>query len=474
MNQALSCSTFAPYVEFEDGTKGCILIIYEKDGTPSVFLVNSPQRLSSQANANQKTLFPYEHDLLIRYINGIEKRGYPHNEVLRKIYAQYGIARLCSTFIGVNLSDMIHRSGNVRLHIIPNVPTARIDNVKECLARAKAQYTTYKLEDEVLYYLSDDAWWERSIIEQVMVRLSPPVYPKEWFDSMLKTIRTTYVGNIQKISSLHFLVDYGYRLASAYATDHNVKWWRVLERAVSMQYPDEGIKYSQVSFQEVVAFYGLAQYIATQQPFDQLTLDVEDVPLPMRIELFTLYKKFTEGECLEKLQNTDNPSLSQMPSKQDAQKAAKERMTENLGRVPDWLPEERKSDYAEYERVFCKDSIKEKQNAANRSGFEAYIIQDHKKVMDILLFVAHLGNGQMPLLIKVIRALQKLNYIKQDCFDDLPLFIQNATEQFDNINFDKANVRHNVEMGNNSLNKKYQDTVRNIATYLASLLKGLT
>lgn len=467
-NRPLSCIMLVPYITFNDGTIGCILVINWDQPQPSVFLFDSQNRNTNNPNAaKQRTLFPYELNMLTEYINkGEQRKYYPHNEELKKMYALYGVARLCGNFISAHIADMI--AENIRRQHPGYL--GDIGRTKEQLAGAHLQYTNCNLEDELLLHMSNDSLWERSILEQALPMIEPGYNHNEWLDTILLKIRTAFISNLENNTTATFGADYGYRLATAYAENPDVKWWRVLEEAVSMQHKDTAIKYADFGFQQIIAFYGLSQYIAINKPWDSFTLNVANVPLPKRIELFKTYKDNLEKECMEELSTADNPLLSAMPTKQDAQKAAKERLKENLGKAPDWLPEEWRPVYSQYEQAFCKDIVEEKLNATVHKGFEAYIVKDHKKVMDILMFVAHLGNGQMPLMIKVIRALQNLNYIRQDCFEDFQLFIKNAEEQFSNINFDKANVRHNVEKGNNTLDKKYKDSVENIAKYLTSLL----
>ena len=458
----------APYITFNDGTIGCILVINWDQPQPLVFLFDSQNRNTNNPNAaRQRTLFPYELNMLTEYINkGEQRKYYPHNEELKKMYALYGVARLCGNFMSAHIADMI--AENIRRQHPGYL--GDIGRTQEQLAGAHLKYTNCNLEDELLLHMSNDSLWERSILEQALPMIEPGYNHNEWLDTILLKIRTAFISNLENNTTATFGADYGYRLATAYAEDPDVKWWRVLEEAVSMQHEDTAIKYADFGFQQIIAFYGLSQYIAINKPWDSFTLNVANVPLPKRIELFKTYKDNLEKECMEELSTADNPLLSAMPTKQDAQKAAKERLKENLGKAPDWLPEEWRPVYSQYEQAFCKDIVEEKLNATVHKGFEAYIVKDHKKVMDILMFVAHLGNGQMPLMIKVIRALQNLNYIRQDCFEDFQLFIKNAEEQFSNINFDKANVRHNVEKGNNTLDKKYKDSVENIAKYLTSLL----
>lgn len=109
-------------------------------------------------------------------------------------------------------------------------------------------------------------------------------------------------------------------------------------------------------------------------------------------------------------------------------------------------------------------------NIPVRTGFEQYIIRDHVRVMNILMLVTHMGNRQLPLFIKFIKAFQSLKYIRSDCFDNRELFIKNAEEKFENVNFDQTNVKKNIELGVERRDDTYNSEVSAIAEYLKPIL----
>ena len=115
-------------------------------------------------------------------------------------------------------------------------------------------------------------------------------------------------------------------------------------------------------------------------------------------------------------------------------------------------------------------TLEETNDTTVRKGFEAYIIKNHKRVLDILMLVANMGKSQMPLLIKFIKAFQRLGYIKPDCFNQYDQFLKYATEQFSNVCFDKANVKRNIEMGTKRQDEDYEEAIQKIANYLTPLL----
>ena len=109
------------------------------------------------------------------------------------------------------------------------------------------------------------------------------------------------------------------------------------------------------------------------------------------------------------------------------------------------------------------------QDSIIREGFDAYIIKEHKKVMDILMLVANMGNSQLAILVKFIKAFQQLGYIREDCFDDLKLFIENSSKQF-NISIDTANIKKYIAQGTSINGLEYKKSVQQIAQYLQPLL----
>lgn len=376
VNKPVSCILLTPYFKFEDGTQGCILVIDWQAANPAVFLFNSLDRQPQNPNARKQFLFPFEYQMLAHYIKeGEQEKYYLTGDKLKEAYSTFGVARLCGNFMSAHIADMIGE--NINAHGTQrHMDTSRI---KEMLAGAHLRYTNRNLEDELLLHMDSACQWERSLIAQALPVIARGYNHDEWLKSILKTIRTAFVGTFENIT-VPLAVDFGHRLAAAYAKDDTVMWWRELEKSVSMQYQHE-FRYVDFGIQELIAFYGLSKYIGAEQPMDELVLNVEKVPLEKRIDIFKDYKEQVEKECLEDLRKADNPLLSAMPTKQDAQKEAKERMQKNLGKTPNWLPEQCRFDYSQYEQAFCQfagigdfEPTKEKKKnpyAKERAGIRA-------------------------------------------------------------------------------------------------------
>lgn len=114
----------------------------------------------------------------------------------------------------------------------------------------------------------------------------------------------------------------------------------------------------------------------------------------------------------------------------------------------------------------------EKPAVAVRDGFASYIIKEHDKVLNILMLVANMGKNQMPLLIKFIRAFQKLGYIRKDCLDHQEEFILKASAQFKGTCFDKTNVKRQIEIGERHYDTDYQSKLEDIVKYLDAVMRS--
>lgn len=348
MNGSISCIMLTPYINFEDGTQGCILVVNWQQNNPAVFLFNSLDRQPQNQNANKQYLLPFEQQLLAQYLNkGEQKQYFFTGDQLKEAYSTYGVARLCGNFMSAHIADMIDENLNA------HHPQYRVERsrTKEMLSAAHLRYTNYNLEDELLLHMDSVCQWERSLIAEALPFIAQGYNHDEWLNSMLRTIRTAFANTFEGIT-VQLGIDFGQRLSKAYAQNNDVKWWRELERTVSMQHQNE-FRYVDFGIQEIIAFYGLTKYIGENKPWGDLVLNVGKLPLEKRLDIFKTYKEQVEKECLEELRKADNPLLTSMPTKQDAQKEAKERMLQNLGRTPNWLPEECRHPYSQYEQAFC-------------------------------------------------------------------------------------------------------------------------
>ncbi len=348
MSKQIPCIVLAPYLEYEDGTQGCILVLHWQDTNPSVFLFNNPERRINARDVRLNALTDSEYEMLARYINEFEKDNmFLIDNKLQKVYKKYGVVRLAGNFLCAHIADLIGENVN-RQKNQRHVP---VDRVKEMLAGAHIRYTNDDLEDELLIHMGKRSSWEHFLIEEALSHITQNYNHEEWLNNTLMKIRNAFIDTFDHMT-VQIGVDFGRRVAESYMKYRSTSWWRELEVTVSMKHMDE-MRYSDFGFQEILAFYGLSQFIATNKPFDNFKLGVGPVPLPKRIELFATYRDNVVKECLTELQNMDNPHLSAMPTKQDAQKVAKEKIRENFGRVPEWLPQASREDYWLYEKAFC-------------------------------------------------------------------------------------------------------------------------
>lgn len=125
-------------------------------------------------------------------------------------------------------------------------------------------------------------------------------------------------------------------------------------------------------------------------------------------------------------------------------------------------------------RDYIVESLEESTSIQAKSDFTKYIPLKEAKVLAVLMMVAKSGEAQMPSVIKYIKALQRIGLFDKNCFDDVDAFISACVEQFPYLNFNKSNVNKQIENGQNArfndTEKKYNESIENIASYLKLIL----
>lgn len=120
--------------------------------------------------------------------------------------------------------------------------------------------------------------------------------------------------------------------------------------------------------------------------------------------------------------------------------------------------------------ILSETSSNKHVNTIIRGTFIDYILSDQQKVLNVLMLIANLGKSQMPLIIKSIKALIHLGYIRKDCFENIDDFVEKASEQFPGVNFDIANVRRQIDAGENPQEEEYRLAVKKIAENIELVL----
>ena len=103
-------------------------------------------------------------------------------------------------------------------------------------------------------------------------------------------------------------------------------------------------------------------------------------------------------------------------------------------------------------------------------GFADYILKNRQRVIEVLSLISHLGNSQMPMLIKSVRALQQLGNMRTDCLEDPEDFVQRARVQFPDVNFDITNVKRQIKLNEQVSNTEYHNTIQKIAEYIGPVI----
>ena len=162
------CVRVAPFMEFDDGTKGSVLLLRYNADDSLVVLVNSPERTDEYTHGKNNTLYPSEVDQFYAYRQACIEKYDGHYCMSKERYDEFGIVVLTDVFLSAVIADFIcsnlnHQNNDPR-HIT-NWNTSRTSNM---LSNALHKCTISEIEDELDEFMSEDSTWMRSILLETM------------------------------------------------------------------------------------------------------------------------------------------------------------------------------------------------------------------------------------------------------------------------------------------------------------------
>ena len=98
--------------------------------------------------------------------------------------------------------------------------------------------------------------------------------------------------------------------------------------------------------------YALSKYYSTDKP-DAMDIRYASVKPDERVRIFSEYFDRFLDEMLQELEEEDDPLRTSLPSRDEANDRARQRMAELRGRQQEGLTEEQQETYAKYEQAFC-------------------------------------------------------------------------------------------------------------------------
>lgn len=346
------CVRVAPFMEFDDGTKGSVLLLRYNADDSLVVLVNSPERTDEYTHGKNNTLYPSEVDQFYAYRQACIEKYDGHYCMSKERYDEFGIVVLTDVFLSAVIADFIcsnlnHQNNDPR-HIT-NWNTSRTSNM---LSNALHKCTISEIEDELDEFMSEDSTWMRSILLETMDLF----HAKEVFLKNIKldwkTVRNKYAEWLWN-DSFKLKLCFAERVLRAHRDGSVIDWRRMLEETMrDREKLLEAFCYSRYSIQEIIGMYALSKYYSTDKP-DAMDIRYASVKPDERVRIFSEYFDRFSDEMLQELEEEDDPLRTSLPSRDEANDRARQRMAELRGRQPEGLTEEQQETYAKYEQAFC-------------------------------------------------------------------------------------------------------------------------
>lgn len=341
-----------PFKEFEDGTKGSVLLLRFNCSDSLLFLFNSPEREEESDHGKSNNLHAAELDIFHTYRQFCTDEHEGFYYTTKEVYEQYGVVLLAGEYETALIADRFCQNLNSQ----PARPRTnwQTDRLPNLFSRARTECWLYKIEDEINDFLSEECQWQRGIVMEAL---------KQWnmdkeFDSFLhmdwKRVRekhAEWLGQNNIAVKLYFAKQV---LAAYHQSEQPINWRRLLEDALRDQreYKME-FRYSDYGIQEIFGLYALSKYLYTEKPTD-FAIHYAHLEQKERVSIFNHYRAACADEMLEELNAEDDPFRTELPTKEEAEEKSKNRIATLIGRQPEGLTDEEKENYKKYELAFCR------------------------------------------------------------------------------------------------------------------------
>lgn len=345
------CLRITPYMEFEDGTKGSVLLLGFNDLDSMLFLFNSPERNDENEHGKDNTLSPSEVDCFYNYRQVCIKEYDSYYRISPEIYEKYGVVLLTGKYLSAHIADFFCH--NLNIHN-PRRNNFQTDRVQHLISNAVTHYNISEMEEDITEFLSDDSKWRRDITLQALrLYKADEIFEKGLHIDWIR-VRNTHVGWLER-EEVPFKLYFAQQALKSFRELGKPENWRrqlenalndKLEKRITFHYLDYGI-------QEIIGLYALSKHLYTEKP-EYFEIQYAPVDTKERVAIFKEYMTACTSEMLEKLNAEDNPLRTELPTEEEAAIEAKKYIAKLVGRQPIYLPEDQKTRYAQYEEGFCK------------------------------------------------------------------------------------------------------------------------
>ena len=346
-----ACLQLTTYMEFSNGTKGCVLILNFNNTDSQLILINSSERAEGGEQLQKNILSNNETDIWLAYRKECEENHNGYYCISLEMYDRFGAVLLAGQYLTAHIADYFCHYINERCKQAGN-PCGNwsTERGKLLMHNAIHNYTLHEIEDEISDFLSNKNVWARTIIWQTLKLHGADKIVDKVIQIDTQRLWNTYIDWLER-ANLTFKLCFAERLLRE--CNQLKDWQRLLEDSYrTIKDLQNSFRFSRYGIQEIVGLYALCKYYYMERP-DKLVIRYASVEMSERIPLYGLYHEKCTEEMLVELENEDNPLRTTSPTEEEADKKARIHISKLVGRQPYELPEEQKATYALYEQGFC-------------------------------------------------------------------------------------------------------------------------
>lgn len=343
-----SCQRVAPYTDFGNGIKGCVLMLSWNSSEPQLYLIDNDDRQPGTAYETYTSFLPYEVRLHYNYVEDCKNLNDGIALTSIEDYHKYHIVMLCgarqSELIDDMLCTLINKSQNNR-HLYDD--NRFLLHFQDNLLKGHAAQDML----ELAFILDNKDEWRQQIISKVLDAFKATQIQYNTFQRELDKALTHY-ANILKNKGYSGQILIGERmLKEIQSNPGDFLWWEWLENYENDHESIKLVDYTPYSIKDVIAFIAYTKHLY-MHPTVTGDLQFEQVTVDERVSAFELYLKGMEAAALKHLQQQDDPLRSHRPTQSEAHNLAISWIEKSFNTFPSYLPDDLKDTYLQYEEAF--------------------------------------------------------------------------------------------------------------------------
>lgn len=349
-----SCVCIAPYQDWGDGIKGCVLVRDWNTDNPMAFLVDNDVRTTGHERVFRNTFYPYETRIYYHYAEVCEQENDGYALATKEDYAKYHIVSLAGILANCLIDDVACYGINMNEARQGNRTVFSVNRFQKRLAKDREKRKMASDIQELLE-MENVGDWRQQIVMKVLKQRGASEYVQKSIIAGKEFVLEYLKGLLNKDCLDKAWI--GKRLiADRQKNPEEYCWWESLEdiKEPSGNYME---KLAQgCSIKSVLAYAAYVNYLVCNLSFES-RIGLGELIMDDRLNIFENYITALKNIALRDLTNENNPRRISLPSHAEAKSLAIRRANEYLEKEPEWIPIQDNALYDTYVGAFfeyCK------------------------------------------------------------------------------------------------------------------------